>query len=61
MAWQSGLDGCFVDIDKDNSKDNDKDNAAGYIADDKIRFEPHGMAIRLLKIAVWCLISDKHS
>ena len=40
--------------------DND-DDADQEIADDKIRFDPHGMAIRLLKIAVRCLISDKHS
>ena len=37
--------------------DIDKGNDAGYIADDKIRFEPHVMAIRLLETAVWLVLT----
>ena len=33
--------------------DIDEGNDAGYIADDKIRFEPHVMAIRLQETAIW--------
>ena len=40
---------------------NDRENDADQdIADDEIRFDA-SMAIRLLKIAVWCLISDRHT